>query len=86
MKGCEIWFINMECAQISFDGWDNIAQHPLLNIILACPSGNVSISTSDTIKEQKDAHYICNAFARGSKQNKVYQMNKRLNFNLVPLI
>ncbi len=26
---------------ICFDGWDNIAEHPLLNVMFACPNGNV---------------------------------------------
>jgi hypothetical protein len=71
---------------ICFDGWDNIAQHPLLNVILACLNGDVFISSIDTTGEQKNAHYICNVLTRGSKQNKVYQKSKRLHFNLVPLI
>jgi hypothetical protein len=29
--------------------------------MLACPSGDVFIGSIDTIGEQKDAHYICNA-------------------------
>jgi hypothetical protein len=42
-------------------GWDNITQHPLLNIMLACPSGDVFIGSIDTTRERKDAHYISNA-------------------------
>jgi hypothetical protein len=29
--------------------------------MLACPNGDVFIGSIDTTKEQKDAHYICNA-------------------------
>jgi hypothetical protein len=29
--------------------------------MFTCPSGNVFIGSIDTTKEQKDAHYICNA-------------------------
>jgi hypothetical protein len=43
------------------NGWDNVAQCPLLNVMLICPSGDVFIGSIDTIGEQKDAHYICNA-------------------------
>jgi len=31
--------------------------------MIACPSGNVFIGSINTIREQKDAQYICNAFA-----------------------
>jgi len=48
-------------ATICPDGCDNVARHPLLNIMFACPSGNVFIGSIDTTKEWKDAHYICNA-------------------------
>jgi len=48
-------------ATIYFNGWDNIAWHPLLNVMLVYSSGNVFISSIDTTGEQKDAHYICNA-------------------------
>jgi hypothetical protein len=43
-----------------FDGWDNVAQHPLLNIMFVCPSGNVFIGSINIEGEWKDAHYICN--------------------------
>jgi hypothetical protein len=46
---------------ICYDGWDNVAWHPLLNVMFACSSGNVFIGSIDTNAEQKDAHYICNA-------------------------
>ncbi len=46
---------------ICFNGWDNVTQHPLLNIMFACPSGYVFIGSIDTTGERKDAHYICNA-------------------------
>jgi hypothetical protein len=42
-------------------GWENIAPHPLLNVMLACPSDNVFIGSIDTTREKKDGHYICNA-------------------------
>ncbi len=45
---------------ICFIGWDNVTQHPLLNIMFACPSGDVFIGSIDTTGEWKDAHYICN--------------------------
>jgi len=48
-------------ATICFNGWNNVAWHPLLNVMLVCPSGNVFIGSIDTTREQKDAHYICNA-------------------------
>ncbi len=33
----------------------------MLNIILACPNGDVFIGSIDTTREWKDAHNICNA-------------------------
>jgi len=45
------------------DGWDNVARHPLLNVMFACPSGDVFIGSIDTKGEWKDTHYICNALA-----------------------
>jgi hypothetical protein len=32
----------------------------LLNVMFACPSGDVFIGSIDTTGEWKDAHYICN--------------------------
>jgi len=48
-------------ATICFNGWDNVAWHPLLNVMFACPSGDVFIGSIDTTREWKDAQYICNA-------------------------
>ncbi len=53
--------IHIYGATICFNGWDNVAWHPLLNVMFACPSGNVFISSIDIIGKQKDVHYICNA-------------------------
>jgi hypothetical protein len=49
---------------IYFNGWDNIAQHALLNVMFVCPNGNVFINAIDTTRECKDAHDICNALVR----------------------
>jgi hypothetical protein len=46
---------------------DNVAWHPLLNVMFACPSGDVFIGSIDTIGEQKDAQYICNDWVDTSK-------------------
>jgi len=46
---------------ICYDGWDNIAQPPLLNVMFAYLSGDVFIGSINTIGKRKDAHYICNA-------------------------
>ncbi len=35
------------------NGWDNIAQHPLLNVIFVCPNGNVFINAIDTTRSVK---------------------------------
>ncbi len=60
MRGQKI-SIHKYGTTICSNGWDNIARHPLLNIIFACPSGDVFIGSIDTTGEWKDAHYICNA-------------------------
>jgi len=46
---------------ICSNGWDNVAQCPLLNVMFICLSGDVFIGSIDTTREQKDAYYICNA-------------------------
>jgi hypothetical protein len=43
-------------ATICSDSWDNVAWHPLLNVMFACPSGDVFIGSIDTTREQKDAN------------------------------
>jgi hypothetical protein len=48
---------------ICSDGWDNVAWCPLLNVMFACPSGDVFISSIKSTREWKDAHYIYNALA-----------------------
>jgi len=43
-------------ATICFDGWDNVAQCPLLNVMFVCPNGNVFATFAiETSKEHKDA-------------------------------
>jgi hypothetical protein len=46
---------------ICYDGWDNVTQCPLLNIIFGCSSGDAFVCAIDTIGECNDAQYICNA-------------------------
>ncbi len=46
------------------NGWNNVAQHPLLNVMFACPNGDVFLGSIDTIGEWQDAHYICNTLVR----------------------
>ncbi len=43
---------------ICSSGWDNVARHSLLNIMFACPSDDVFISSIDTTREQKNTHYV----------------------------
>ncbi len=56
---------------ICYDGWDNIAWYPLLNVMFACPSGDVFIGSINIIGEQKDAYYICNVLVGYIKTIKV---------------
>ncbi len=53
--------IHIYGVTICFNGWDNVARHPLLNIMFACSNGDVFIGSIDIIGKQKDVHYICNA-------------------------
>ncbi len=46
---------------IYYNDWDNVAQHPLLNVMFSFPSGNVFIGSIDTTRERKDAYYKCKA-------------------------
>jgi hypothetical protein len=57
---------------ICFNGWSNITQRPLLNVIFAYP--NVFISSTDTIGEQKDVHYICNALTEYIEVDTIVQI------------
>jgi len=38
---------------ICYNGWEIVAQHPLLNIMFACPSGDAFISSINTTREQR---------------------------------
>jgi hypothetical protein len=53
--------IHKHGATIYSNSWDNVAWHPLLNVMFACPSGDVFIGSIDKTREWKDAHYIYNA-------------------------
>jgi hypothetical protein len=46
------------------NGWDNVARHPLLNVMFACPNGDVFLGAINTLGECKDAHYIYDALVR----------------------
>jgi hypothetical protein len=54
-------FIHKYGTTICSNGWDNVAIHLLLNLMLFCPNGDIFLGAIDTIEECKDAHYICNA-------------------------
>ncbi len=43
-------------ATICSNGWDNIARHPLLNMMFVCPNGDVFLSAINTMRKYKDAH------------------------------
>jgi hypothetical protein len=40
------------------DGWDNVQNRPLLNIIQIGTRGDLFLGTIDTTREHKDAQYI----------------------------
>jgi hypothetical protein len=54
-------FIHKHGKTFCSNGWDNVARHPLLNVMFICPNGDVLLGAVNTLKECKDAHYICNA-------------------------
>ena len=45
---------------ICSDGWDNVTHRPLMNVMLACTSGEVFLGSIDTTGERKDATYVAN--------------------------
>ncbi len=48
-------YIHKYGTTICFDGWDNVAQRTLLNVMFVCPNGNVFITFAiDTLEEHKD--------------------------------
>jgi hypothetical protein len=36
---------------ISSNGWNNVAQRPLLNVMFACPGGGVFVGANDTTRK-----------------------------------
>ena len=40
------------------DGWDNIQNRPLLNVVQCGPSGDLFLGTIDTTGNHKDQHYV----------------------------
>lgn len=40
------------------DGWDNVQNRPLLNVLLCCPTGDTFLGSIDTTGNKKDAAYI----------------------------
>ena len=45
---------------ICSDGWDNVTHRPLMNVMLACTSGEVFLGSVDTTGVRKDAVYVAN--------------------------
>jgi hypothetical protein len=59
-------------------------KHPLLNVMLTCPNGNIFIGSINISGEQKDGHYICNAlggYIKTIRVNNIIQIctNNALN-------
>jgi hypothetical protein len=49
-------FVHKYGVTMSFDGWDNVAQRTLLNVMFVCSNGDVFATFAiDTSKEHKDA-------------------------------
>jgi hypothetical protein len=43
---------------ICSDGWDNVTHRPLMNVMLACTSGEIFLGSVDMTGERKDAIYV----------------------------
>ena len=50
--------INLYGATICSDGWDNVNCRPLMNVMLVCPAGDVSLGLVNTAGEKKTMGYI----------------------------
>jgi hypothetical protein len=53
-------FIHKYGTTICLDGWNNVAKHPMLNMIFNCCNGDVFLGVIN-MRDHNDAHYICNA-------------------------
>ena len=40
------------------DGWDNVVHHPLMNIMLSCPTGDIFLGSVDISGNKKTKEYI----------------------------
>jgi hypothetical protein len=49
-------YIHKYGATICLNGWDNVARHPLLNMMFVCPNGDVFLSAIDIMGKRKDTH------------------------------
>ena len=56
MEGLKKSWVDYGCS-IVMDGWTNIQQRPLLNIIIASPSGPYFLRATDCTRKMKDAAY-----------------------------
>jgi len=50
--------ISLYGATICSDGWDNVVNRPLMNVMLVCPVGDIFLGSIDTTGNKKDKGYI----------------------------
>jgi len=50
--------IHKYSVTICSDGWNNVTHRPLINVMLACTSGEVFLGSVDTTGKRKDAVYV----------------------------
>ncbi len=63
LKRCEIPFTSMEPPFAIYNGWDNVTRHPLLNLMFACPNGDVFLDAINIhMNEQAKTCHDCHGF------------------------
>jgi hypothetical protein len=56
------WLLSI--VNIVFDGWTNIARHPLINFIVSCLNTSVFFKAMNTLGKYKGAQYMGKLFMK----------------------
>jgi hypothetical protein len=56
------WLLSV--VNIVFDGWTNIARHPLINFIVSCLNKSFFLKAMDVIGKYKGAQYMGKLFMK----------------------
>ena len=59
---------------ICCDGWDNIQNRPLLNIVQCGPNGDLFLGTIDTTSNHKDQQYVASQIRPFLEKVKVHNV------------